>query len=96
MAGVLTAEIERRLRRSFRGSSPNREFLVVIATVVERIEAMTGKWWLEDTFTFDAVESALDRVFWFLKPAGEAVVPEDFQKRAEDEPLAALPWFSAV
>jgi hypothetical protein len=77
---------DRHHRRAFRGSAPNREFLAAFATLVERIEAMTGKSWLEDAYTFVAVQGALERVFWFLKPAGKEVPPEDFQKRAEDEP----------
>jgi hypothetical protein len=82
----LTTEIESRLRNSFDafGEGPNRDLAVAIADIAKAVQALTGKNWREDRYSFLAVRSFAQRFLSDLEPVvGEMRMPEDLKRIAD-------------
>jgi hypothetical protein len=70
---TLTEELETRLSRSFEGEAPtqDRAALRVLAEIMRRLDAATGRRWCDDPWLFAQFEQAVAHLLQQWRPAGD-------------------------
>jgi predicted transcriptional regulator len=74
----LAEQIDRRLAQSFEDGAQNakdRAVLRVLAEILRRLDAATGRRWADDPWTFGQAVQAITYLFQQWEPAGDAVPP---------------------
>jgi hypothetical protein len=82
----LSQEVERRLDDSVRNErdrrSDVRALAEAIAIVTEKVELATGKQWLQDAFTGDALRGGIEVLVRHFAPHGARVIPPNVEEAA--------------
>jgi hypothetical protein len=82
----LSQEVERRLDDSVRNErnrrSDVRALAEAIAIVTEKVELATGKQWLQDAFTGDALRGGIEVLVRHFAPHGARVIPPNVKEAA--------------
>jgi len=82
----LSQEVERRLNDSVRNErnrrSDVRALAEAIAMVTEKVELATGKTWLQDAFTGDALRSGIEVLVRHFAPHSTRVIPPKVEEAA--------------
>ena len=82
----LSQEVERRLVDSVRNdrnrSSDVRALAEAVAIVAEKVEIATGKHWLEDAFTGEALRRGIEVLVRHFAPHSARVIPPKVEKAA--------------
>ena len=82
----LSQEVERRLNDSVRNErnrrSDVRALAEAIAIVAEKVEKATGKHWLQDAFTGEALRRGIEVLVRHFAPHGARVIPPKVEEAA--------------
>jgi hypothetical protein len=82
----LSQEVERRLNDSVRNErnrrSDVRALAEAVAIVAEKVEIATGKQWLQDAFTGDALRGGIEVLVRHFAPHGARVIPPKVEEAA--------------
>jgi hypothetical protein len=82
----LSQEVERRLDESLRNDrnrrSDVRALAEAVAMITEKVEIATGKNWLQDAFTGDALRGGIEVLVRHFAPHGTRVIPPKVEEAA--------------
>ncbi|MGM4957218.1 TraY domain-containing protein [Bradyrhizobium barranii] len=92
----LSREIQNRLEDSLNeknawGAPHVRDFARLAMHLANQVEGVTGKQWLEDQFTFEALKRALDISLALLNPTTSVIVPPHLREMEQLVPGYATP-----
>lgn len=96
---ALSQEIEARVRLSFEASQRVQDqfggaatywFFFYVAFGMKEIEALTGKRWWEDRFTFGACQDLINTALGYFMPKNRFGVPKRFRGRAYERDMGHL------